>query len=146
MCCFACIPVDDFSTPVVQNSFDEAYETSEFEEDSSDDEHENPLQRQKADIMTLQKLENSFRRLSWARESSSFLKRFLTKIVFERLRNRVSKDGSTLYDVIQAGVENLVGTVGSRVVWSLVSTLCQPFSDFWGHLQDTFGCLYIKKR
>ena len=65
----------------VLDDFDEAYETSEFEEDDRasiiGDKAKTKLAT--ADDETVRRLENCFKKLTWARSSSSLLKRFLTK-------------------------------------------------------------------
>ena len=66
----------------VLDDFDEAYETSEFEEDdrasiTGGDKAKAKLAT--ADDETVRRLENCFKKLTWARSSSSLLKRFLTK-------------------------------------------------------------------
>lgn len=64
---------------------------------------------------TLKKLENGFRRITWARRqySSSLLKRFLTRPVFELLKHRVTTSGVNLYDVACSGFEILDSHVGA---------------------------------
>ena len=69
----------------VGNSFDEAYETSDFEEDGGDF-HGSSAAAADVPREVAQRLEVAFRRLTWARQSPSLMKRFLTKKVFERLK------------------------------------------------------------
>ncbi len=70
------------------------------------------------DKAILKKLDNGFRRLTWARRqfSQSLLKRFLTKSAFHVTKNRKSKDGSTLYDIIKSGFEHLDSKIGAFAV------------------------------
>ncbi|TRY79291.1 hypothetical protein TCAL_09903 [Tigriopus californicus] len=86
------------------NSFDEAYESSEYEEDGSKEDQ--------VDNETLQRLTTAYRRLLWARDSQSLLKRFLTPKVYNRLQKRVSTEGGTLLDVVHSGAEILDTTIG----------------------------------
>ena len=77
------------------DDFDEAYETSEFEEDdgasiiSGGGDKAAKAKLATADDDTVRRLENCFKKLTWARGSSSLLKRFLTKKVSRaRVDNR----------------------------------------------------------
>ena len=77
------------------DDFDEAYETSEFEEDDgasiigggAGGDKASKAKLATADDDTVRRLENCFKKLTWARGSSSLLKRFLTKKV-SRVDNR----------------------------------------------------------
>ncbi|KAK8762475.1 hypothetical protein V5799_026258, partial [Amblyomma americanum] len=64
------------------------------------------------DRATLDKLEAGFRKLQDARDCKSLLKKYLTKEVFDKLKNRKTGMGATLLDVIQSGIENLDSGVG----------------------------------
>ncbi len=103
---------DTSQTSQAQNTFDEAYETSEYEDDCDEDDYDGELDdddKPKIDPLLAKKIETGFKRLSWAKESPTLLKRFLTRPIFERIRNRSTKSGgSTLLDVMQSGVANLV--------------------------------------
>ena len=87
-----------------------------------------------------QRLEGSFRKLTWARDCPSLMKRFLTKKVFERLKRRVSpaRGNSNLYDVIVAGVENLETEIGAfasdtddyRIFWPLFKPIISSHHGF----------------
>ena len=65
----------------------------------------------KVDPDVLRKLQEAFSKLSKS-ESSSLLKKYLTREVFEKLKNRKTSFGSTLLDVIQSGVANLDSGIG----------------------------------
>lgn len=71
--------------------------------------------RNKSDTMVdaavLEKLEAGFAKLA-ASDSKSLLKKYLTKEVFDALKNKKTSFGSTLLDCIQSGVENLDSGVG----------------------------------
>lgn len=54
------------------------------------------------DTGTLEKLEAGFSKLQ-ASDSKSLLKKYLTKEVFESLKNKKTSFGSTLLDCIQSG-------------------------------------------
>lgn len=54
------------------------------------------------DAATLEKLEAGFSKLQ-ASDSKSLLKKYLTKEVFDSLKNKKTSFGSTLLDVIQSG-------------------------------------------
>ena len=62
----------------------------------------------------LKKLDNGFRRLTWARRqfSRSLLKRFLTKSVFRVLKYRKTASGFTLFDIAKSGFEHLDANIG----------------------------------
>ena len=67
------------------------------------------------DQETLKKIDNGFRRLTWARRqySQSLLKRFLTKSVFSVLKYRKAPSGATLYDIAKCGFEHLDAKIGA---------------------------------
>ena len=62
----------------------------------------------------LKKLDNGFRRLTWARRqySQSLLKRFLVKSVFHVLKHRKTTSGVNLYDIAKSGFEHLDSKIG----------------------------------
>ena len=62
----------------------------------------------------LKKLDNGFRRLTWARRqySQSLLKRFLVKSVFHILRPRSTTSGVNLYDIAKSGFDHLDSKIG----------------------------------
>ncbi|XP_012543874.1 arginine kinase isoform X4 [Bombyx mori] len=63
------------------------------------------------DAATLEKLEAGFSKLQGS-DSKSLLKKYLTREVFDSLKNKKTSFGSTLLDCIQSGVENLDSGVG----------------------------------
>lgn len=64
------------------------------------------------DAAVLEKLEAGFTKLQ-ASDSKSLLKKYLTKEVFDALKNKKTPTfGSTLLDVIQSGYENHDSGVG----------------------------------
>ncbi|CAG4977171.1 unnamed protein product [Parnassius apollo] len=63
------------------------------------------------DAATLEKLEAGFSKLQ-ASDSKSLLKKYLTREVFDALKNKKTSFGSTLLDCIQSGIENLDSGVG----------------------------------
>merc|ERR1712168_1703349 len=64
------------------------------------------------DAATLDKLEAGFKKLEAATNCKSLLKKYLTRDVFDQLKNKKTALGATLLDVIQSGVENLDSGVG----------------------------------
>ncbi|XP_022258841.1 arginine kinase-like [Limulus polyphemus] len=64
------------------------------------------------DEVTMEKLNSGFQKLQKATDCKSLLKKYLTKDVFEKLKNEKTKMGATLLDVIQSGLENLDSGVG----------------------------------
>lgn len=64
-----------------------------------------------ADSATIEKLEEAFKKVE-ASESKSLLKKFLTKEVFEQLKEKKTELGASLLDVIQSGVENPDSGIG----------------------------------
>ena len=62
----------------------------------------------------MKKLDNGFRRLTWARNQSSpsLLKRFLTKPIFQQLKLRLTIQRTSLLDVAKAGFEHLDSQIG----------------------------------
>jgi arginine kinase len=64
------------------------------------------------DAAVLEKLEAGYAKLA-ASDSKSLLKKFLTKEIFDSLKNKKTPTfGSTLLDVIQSGLENHDSGVG----------------------------------
>ncbi|XP_045449392.1 arginine kinase [Melitaea cinxia] len=63
------------------------------------------------DTAVLEVLEAGFSKLQ-ASDSKSLLKKYLTREVFDNLKNKKTSFGSTLLDVIQSGIENLDSGVG----------------------------------
>lgn len=76
----------------------------------------------------LKKLDNGFRRLTWARRqfSRSLLKRFLTKSVFRTLKYRKTENGFTLHDIAKSGFEHLDANIGVYAFDSDCYTVFKP--------------------
>ena len=55
------------------------------------------------DQATLDKLEAGFKKLQDASDCKSLLKKYLTKEVFDKLKDKKTSMGATLLDVIQSG-------------------------------------------
>merc|ERR1711976_122253 len=76
------------------------------------------------------KLEAGFKKLQEATDCKSLLKKYLTKEVFEQLKDKKTNLGATLLDVVQSGVENLDSGVGvyapDAEAYSLFSPLFDP--------------------
>ncbi|XP_052567197.1 arginine kinase 1 isoform X1 [Culex pipiens pallens] len=74
-----------------------------------------PATRNKSDTMVdaavLEKMEAGFAKLA-ASDSKSLLKKYLTKEVFDALKNKKTSFGSTLLDCVQSGFENPDSGVG----------------------------------
>lgn len=85
------------------------------------------------DQAVLDKLEAGFKRLQDASDCKSLLKKYLSRDVFDRLKNKKTGMGATLLDVIQSGVENLDSGVGiyapDAESYSLFSDLFDPVID-----------------
>lgn len=56
------------------------------------------------DPATLEKLNAGFKKLQESNDCHSLLKKYLTKDVFEQLKNKKTGMGATLLDVIQSGL------------------------------------------
>ncbi|KAJ1357798.1 hypothetical protein KIN20_016030 [Parelaphostrongylus tenuis] len=61
---------------------------------------------------TVKKIEDGFAKLQESADCKSLLKKHLTKAVLDKLKNKKTRLGATLLDVIQSGVENLDSSVG----------------------------------
>jgi len=55
------------------------------------------------DAATIQKIEDGFKKLQDAKDCKSLLKKYLTREVVDKLKNRKTALGATLLDVIQSG-------------------------------------------
>jgi len=84
------------------------------------------------DAAVLEKLEAGFAKLA-ASDSKSLLKKYLTKEVFDALKNKKTSFGSSLLDCIQSGVENLDSGVGiyapDAEAYTLFSDLFDPIIE-----------------
>jgi len=82
-----------------------------------------------ADPAVVEKLEAGFAKLEAATDCKSLLKKYLTKPVFDELKNKKTALGATLLDVIQSGVENLDSGVGVYAPDAEAYTLFAPLFD-----------------
>ena len=88
----------------------------------------------KVDPNVVCKLKEAFVKLSES-ESSSLLKKYLTRKVFEKLKNRKTSYGSTLLDVIQSGVANLDSGIG---VYAPDSEAYSTFADLFDPIIEEY--------
>jgi len=91
---------------------------------------------------TLDKLESGFKRLSEASDCKSLLKKYLTRDVFDNLKDKKTAMGASLLDVIQSGVENLDSGVGlyapDAESYTLFAGLFNPvIEDYHGGFKST---------
>jgi len=86
-----------------------------------------------ADPAVVAKLEAGFAKLEAATECKSLLKKYLTKSVFDQLKDKKTALGATLLDVIQSGIENLDSGVGvyapDAEAYSLFAPLFDPIIE-----------------
>lgn len=84
------------------------------------------------DAAVLTKLEDGFAKLQ-ASDSKSLLKKYLTREVFDALKERKTKLGATLLDCVQSGFENPDSGVGiyapDAEAYSLFSELFDPIIE-----------------
>lgn len=78
---------------------------------------------------TIQKIEEGYQKLQNAPECHSLLKKYLTKEVVDQLKDKRTKLGATLLDVIQSGVANLDSGVGVYAPDAEAYTLFKPLFD-----------------
>jgi len=93
------------------------------------------------DQVTLDKLEQGFQKLQ-ASDSKSLLKKYLTREVFDKLKNKKTNLNATLLDVIQSGVANLDSGVGiyapDAESYSVFADLFNPIiEDYHGGFKPT---------
>jgi len=85
------------------------------------------------DAAVLEKLEAGFKKLEAATDCKSLVKKYLTKEVFDKLKDKKTALGATLLDVIQSGVENLDSGVGiyapDAEAYSLFAPLFDPIIE-----------------
>jgi len=85
------------------------------------------------DAAVLEKLEAGFKKLEAATDCKSLLKKYLTKEIFDALKDKKTSLGATLLDVIQSGVENLDSGVGiyapDAEAYSLFAPLFDPIIE-----------------
>lgn len=84
------------------------------------------------DAAVMQKMEDGFAKLA-ASDSKSLLKKYLTKEVFDELKNKKTSFGSTLLDCVQSGFENHDSGVGiyapDAEAYSLFAPLFDPIIE-----------------
>ncbi|KAK6059145.1 arginine kinase [Cooperia oncophora] len=77
----------------------------------------------------IKKIEDGYQTLQNAKECHSLLKKYLTKEVVDQLKDKKTKLGATLWDVIQSGVANLDSGVGVYAPDAEAYTLFKPLFD-----------------
>lgn len=77
----------------------------------------------------IKKIEEGYAKLQGAAECKSLLKKHLTKEVVDQLKDKKTKLGATLLDVIQSGVANLDSGVGVYAPDAESYTLFKPLFD-----------------
>jgi len=86
-----------------------------------------------ADAAVLEKLEAGFKKLQGATDCKSLLKKYLTRDVLDQLKDKKTKLGATLLDVVQSGFENLDSGVGvyapDAEAYSLFAPLFDPIIE-----------------
>jgi protein-arginine kinase len=80
-----------------------------------------------ADVV--QKIEDGFKKLQDAKDCKSLVKKYLTKDVVDQCKDKKTKLGSNLLDVIQSGVANLDSGVGVYAPDAEAYTLFKPLFD-----------------
>ncbi|KAE9414640.1 hypothetical protein Angca_004471 [Angiostrongylus cantonensis] len=77
----------------------------------------------------IKKIEEGYTKLQNAADCHSLLKKYLSKSVVDQLKDRKTKLGATLLDVIQSGVANLDSGVGIYAPDAEAYTLFKPLFD-----------------
>jgi len=77
----------------------------------------------------IQKIEEGYKKLQDSPQCKSLLKKYLTKEVVDQLKDKRTKLGATLWDVIQSGVANLDSGVGVYAPDAEAYTLFKPLFD-----------------
>ncbi|XGW35587.1 hypothetical protein V3C99_019083 [Haemonchus contortus] len=77
----------------------------------------------------IKKIEDGYQTLQNAKDCHSLLKKYLTKEVVDQLKDKKTKLGATLWDVIQSGVANLDSGVGVYAPDAEAYTLFKPLFD-----------------
>lgn len=89
---------------------------------------------------TIKKIEDGFQTLQNAKDCHSLLKKYLTKEVVDQLKDKKTKLGATLLDVIQSGVANLDSGVGVYAPDAEAYTLFAPlFNPIIEDYHNGFG-------
>jgi creatine kinase len=95
-----------------------------------------------ADAETIKKLEDGFAKLQGAADCKSLLKKYLTREVFDKIKDKKTALGATLLDVIQSGVANLDSGCGiyapDAEAYLLFAPLFDPvIEDYHGGFKST---------
>jgi protein-arginine kinase len=89
---------------------------------------------------TIKKIEDGFTTLQNAKDCHSLVKKYLTKEVVDQLKDKKTKLGATLLDVIQSGVANLDSGVGVYAPDAEAYTLFAPlFNPIIQDYHNGFG-------
>jgi len=92
------------------------------------------------DPAVVKKIEDGFQTLENAKDCHSLLKKYLTKGVVDQLKDKKTKLGATLLDVIQSGVANLDSGVGVYAPDAEAYTLFAPlFNPIIEDYHNGFG-------
>ena len=94
------------------------------------------------DAETLKKLEDGFAKLAGASDCKSLLKKYLSREVFDKLKDKKTGLGASLLDVIQSGCANLDSGVGvyapDAEAYTLFAALFDPIiEDYHGGFKST---------
>ncbi|XP_076030921.1 uncharacterized protein LOC143019110 [Oratosquilla oratoria] len=85
-----------------------------------------------ADEETLQRIDEAYNTLL-SSKSRSLLKKYLTRDVYDKIKDRVTPNGASLLDVINSGVENVDSNIGiyapDAESYSIFSELFDPVID-----------------
>jgi len=88
----------------------------------------------------IKKIEDGFQKLQGAKDCHSLVKKYLTKEVVDKLKDKKTKLGATLLDVIQSGVANLDSGVGVYAPDAEAYTLFAPlFNPIIEDYHNGFG-------
>ncbi|CAL4073052.1 unnamed protein product, partial [Meganyctiphanes norvegica] len=100
-----------------------------YENEASEEEGEEEHIYVNLDAEIANKLEEYYKTLRSATDCKSLLKKYLTRNVFNELRDKKTSLGATLLDVIQSGVENLDSGIGIYAPDAEAYTLFSPLFD-----------------
>lgn len=94
------------------------------------------------DAAVIEKLEAGYAKLQGAGDCKSLLKKYLTRDVLDKLKDKKTAMGATLLDVVQSGFENLDSGVGvyapDAESYNLFADLFNPIiEDYHGGFKPT---------
>lgn len=94
------------------------------------------------DAETLKKLDEAYAKLTAATDCKSLLKKYLTREIYDKLKDKKTALGATLLDVIQSGCANLDSGVGvyapDAEAYTLFAPLFDPIiEDYHGGFKNT---------